>query len=373
MAAQLRRLRSSSLASTDAPCRSRSRRSCASPSASSYVSLRQASRCPSTCQRTSSPASSTLTRRSASSSSRGRTPPSVGRQTGFSTARSSSSGCRCTPGARTASVKLSATAAPSTTSTPCPSLRRTRSFFSAGWVWMWSPDQLPRSKLVTFFPERAGRSDHGAAATPPKGGMAVLLFHLDRCLDWSPQPPSRTPSSRASGMPSSTSSDDHREPRRCWADNINARGRPADDLILRGHHDFGGRYRSRSPAPHGRHHDDRVPYGLESRDRSSTRSPPSPSRGRRDDEGWERRRSRSPGRLHHGADRSPVASRTSWEESVPVRTGHGAFTPAASPPSPHHRQAPPTLTLSWITSLVSARVQNCATASLFSRCRTRCC
>ena len=41
-------------------------------------------------------------------------------------------------------------------------------------------------------------------------------------------------------------------------------------------------------------------------------------------------------------DRSPVASRTSWEESVPVRTGHGSFTPAASPPSPHHRQAPPT-------------------------------
>ncbi|KAG2538255.1 hypothetical protein PVAP13_9NG600514 [Panicum virgatum] len=32
------------------------------------------------------------------------------------------------------------------------------------WVWMWSPDQLPRSKLTTFFPERAGRSSPGVTA-----------------------------------------------------------------------------------------------------------------------------------------------------------------------------------------------------------------
>jgi hypothetical protein len=59
-------------------------------------------------------------------------------------------------------------------------------------------------------------------------------------------------------------------------------------------------YRSRSPAHHGRQHSvcGHVAYTLDSRGRCGAHSPPSPSRfrqpTRRDGEGWERRRSRSP-------------------------------------------------------------------------------
>jgi len=65
---------------------------------------------------------------------------------------------------------------------------------------MWSPDLLPRSKLATFFPEGTGCSRPGVAATPPGGGTEELLIHLDR---WSPLPQAQTPSSQASGLPSS--------------------------------------------------------------------------------------------------------------------------------------------------------------------------
>ncbi|RLN23845.1 hypothetical protein C2845_PM07G22830 [Panicum miliaceum] len=160
-----------------------------------------------------------------------------------------------------------------------------------------------------------------------------------RYADWSPQSPPRTPSSRAGGLPSSGSSDsegrsfplfkdflwypgvldgrlpaqraprpatacrgappaahrdrdpdeeDRREPRRNWAERFNARGRPADDLLLRGQAGMVDRYR----------HDEGETYSLATWGRSWFRSSPSPARGRhpacRDDEGWEHRRSRSP-------------------------------------------------------------------------------
>ncbi|CAO2039669.1 unnamed protein product [Urochloa humidicola] len=216
------------------------------------------------------------------------------------------------------------------------------------WVWMWNPDQLPRSKLTTIFPEGAGWSRPGVTAAPPVGNMVDLIFHLDSYFDWSPPPASRTPSSRASGLPSSSSLDsdgrpfpffqdftwyaglldghtprggipriinaacrgmppvarrdrdeddeDRRGPRRHWSEHIAARGRPIDDVPRQGS-GRADRYRSRSPAQHGRHHDSGS-YNLSSRGRCTSRSPPSPSRQRdpacRDDEGWERRRSRSP-------------------------------------------------------------------------------
>ncbi|PVH34816.1 hypothetical protein PAHAL_7G040800 [Panicum hallii] len=65
------------------------------------------------------------------------------------------------------------------------------------WVWMWSPNLLPRSKLTTFFPEGAGCSSPGVTVTSPGGDMVELLIHLDRHFDWSPQPHPRTPSSPA--------------------------------------------------------------------------------------------------------------------------------------------------------------------------------
>ncbi|KAF8700743.1 hypothetical protein HU200_034098 [Digitaria exilis] len=74
------------------------------------------------------------------------------------------------------------------------------------WVWMWHPDQLPRSKLTTVFPEGAGRSRPGVTVAAPMGGMVNLIIHLDSYLDWTPAAASRTPSSHASGRPSSTSS-----------------------------------------------------------------------------------------------------------------------------------------------------------------------
>lgn len=80
------------------------------------------------------------------------------------------------------------------------------------WVWMWHPDQLPRSKLTTVFPEGAGRSRPGMPGPPANGGMVNLVIHLDRYVDWTPLPASRTPSSRASGHPSSTSTDSDGRP-----------------------------------------------------------------------------------------------------------------------------------------------------------------
>ncbi|CAO2162745.1 unnamed protein product [Urochloa humidicola] len=276
------------------------------------------------------------------------------------------------------------------------------------WVWMWNPDLLPRSKLTTIFPEGVGRSRPGVTAAPPEGDMVDLIIHLGY-FDWSPPPASRTLSSRGSGLPSLTSSDsdgrsfpffkdftwyaglldgrlprsglprmantacrggpstrrdrDHhdddderRGPRRHWSEHISARGRSVDDLPLQG----GGqtdRFRSRSPAHHGRRHDEGI-HNLESRGRYGMRSPPSPSRFRdpacRDDEGWDCRRSRSPVRAWSGwthASEGPRAlaeERSSKRQDGDVeeehaRYGHGGNRPerarsatGASPPLRHH-------------------------------------
>jgi hypothetical protein len=77
------------------------------------------------------------------------------------------------------------------------------SFFA----WMSNPDLLPRSKTVTLFNERAGRSDVNggpppAAAplsSPLVGREVVILIHLNHYFDWSPQP-YHSPSSSVSGL-----------------------------------------------------------------------------------------------------------------------------------------------------------------------------
>lgn len=222
------------------------------------------------------------------------------------------------------------------------------------WVWMWSPDQLPRSKLTTVFPEGVGRSRPGVPTGPLGGAKVNLLIHLDRYFDWSASPPTRTPCLRASGGPSSSSSDsdarpfpfyqefvwfpgvldgrlpasstprprsscrdalglhqrdpgneDHHDPRRQWADLAAGHRRQAEDAPRAG----GGvadRYRSRSPARHRRRHGlaEEEPHTLETRGRSGARSLRSPARfrepTRRVDADWERRRSRSPSRFWPG-------------------------------------------------------------------------
>lgn len=193
--------------------------------------------------------------------------------------------------------------------------------------------------------------------SPPVGGTVELLIHLAQYYDWTPIPP-RTPSSGVSGLPSSSSSDsggqptykkfewfrgipddrapppfgprlqdtcrrplagvrrddrpnddDHRDAkRRDWRNNTNARRRHADNLPRpqnqasgdhrRRHYDVNGGRRVQAKD------DDQVPA---SRGRSDSRS--LVRRRARDpqqcdDEGWERRRSRSPPRQHRPA--SPV-------------------------------------------------------------------
>jgi hypothetical protein len=82
----------------------------------------------------------------------------------------------------------------------------------AFYAWMADPDWLPRSKTVTIFAERAGRSSAGdgppplecQVASPPEGGTVVLLIHLDHYNDWTP-PPARPRSSGTGGFPESSS------------------------------------------------------------------------------------------------------------------------------------------------------------------------
>ncbi|KAF8725420.1 hypothetical protein HU200_019939 [Digitaria exilis] len=213
---------------------------------------------------------------------------------------------------------------------------------------MWHPDQLPHSKLTTVFPEGVGRSRPGVTAAAPMAGMVNLIIHLDSYLDWTPAAASRTPSSHASGRPSSTSSrfdgrsfpffqefvwcpgmldgratraeaprqrntcrgaspvcrdqdledEDRRGPQRHWAERHGSFRRSA--ILERYGGGLANRYRSRSPALYGHRHDlaKEDVYTLETRGRCRRRSPQSSSRLRepvsRDDEGWEHRRSLSP-------------------------------------------------------------------------------
>jgi hypothetical protein len=174
-------------------------------------------------------------------------------------------------------------------------------------AWMKNPNLLPRSKVVTFFSEQAGRSSASDGPPPieaarsllPSGGDVDLLIHLDHFYDWSPQQDNPSSSSDVSGLPASSSKassgkscpvfqsftwypgvidgqmlghpsgprmvdpccqppirecrddeheDDGRGPAgRDWRRNINARGRPADDLPRSGTQ--GMRQRMHPPPP----------------------------------------------------------------------------------------------------------------------------
>jgi hypothetical protein len=79
-------------------------------------------------------------------------------------------------------------------------------------AWMRNPDLLPRSKIATFFAERAGQASSSegpppATAAPilPSGGDVTLLIHLAHYYDWTPQLEEDSSSSDVSGLPSSSS------------------------------------------------------------------------------------------------------------------------------------------------------------------------
>jgi hypothetical protein len=209
-----------------------------------------------------------------------------------------------------------------------------------------------RMIMATFFSERAGRSSLNDGPPPvdvqpshlPKGGEVQLLIHLHHYSDWTPLP-ERSSSSDAMGRPASSTGssngpvlrsfkwhpgvldgrspsrpvgprmldacrrppgrdrrgedpeDDGRgPPRRDWRRDTKARGRLADEQPR-----SGGRQRTRSPPDGEVHrHGGEAPAGrgrhiLRSPVRRRNRQPQ-----RRDDEGWERRRSISP----TGRDRS---------------------------------------------------------------------
>jgi hypothetical protein len=78
-------------------------------------------------------------------------------------------------------------------------------------AWMRNPDLLPRSKIVTFFPERAGQSSTSdgppptsAASVAPSGSDITLIIHLAHFYDWTPQFEDSS-SSEMSGIPTDSS------------------------------------------------------------------------------------------------------------------------------------------------------------------------
>ncbi|RLN09613.1 PHD finger protein [Panicum miliaceum] len=80
------------------------------------------------------------------------------------------------------------------------------------WAWMWNPDDLPRSREFTFFPQGSGQvpaaDSQGArrVAPPPVGRDIELLIHLDEYEDWRPHR-ARTAGFGASGLPPSSAAD----------------------------------------------------------------------------------------------------------------------------------------------------------------------
>ncbi|KQJ82430.2 hypothetical protein BRADI_5g08877v3 [Brachypodium distachyon] len=80
------------------------------------------------------------------------------------------------------------------------------------WVWCWSLDSIPSDHVFTIFRNGAGRVEEmngyspprRAVAPPPEGITFTALIHIDLAEDWTVRE-SRTPSSRQSGMPSSSS------------------------------------------------------------------------------------------------------------------------------------------------------------------------
>ncbi|KAK3132053.1 hypothetical protein QOZ80_6AG0515120 [Eleusine coracana subsp. coracana] len=272
------------------------------------------------------------------------------------------------------------------------------------WAWMVNPGRLPCTMATTFFPEGAGRSvpDVATSPTPPAGGEVELIIHLDQYYDWTPIP-ARSPSSGVSGLPSSVSSnssdapgpffkrfdwtrgladnrtappprlrvqetchrpsggtrrDDHQDdddnndpPRREGRYNFNLRGCSVEYLPR--HQLHGGRARTRSPRAHHGHR--RSEGGRpEARGRNTSRSPPSSRMRqphRRDDEGWDRRQSRSPPRMLRRqaaldqAGNPKAMGTTSKAMPAPVHApsilvldelvpAHGA----PPPPCPRHRE-----------------------------------
>jgi hypothetical protein len=81
------------------------------------------------------------------------------------------------------------------------------------YAWMFNLDFLPRSKIVTFFHEKAGRSDindgpppvTASLSQPPGGQELMILIYLDHYLNWMPKS-ERSASSSVSGMPCSSDS-----------------------------------------------------------------------------------------------------------------------------------------------------------------------
>lgn len=80
------------------------------------------------------------------------------------------------------------------------------------WVWCWSPDHIPCAHTFTVFPAGAGRAEemHGHSpprrpvAPPPEGLHFNALIHIEMVEDWTVVVP-RSPPSRQSGLPSSSS------------------------------------------------------------------------------------------------------------------------------------------------------------------------
>ncbi|KQJ92207.1 hypothetical protein BRADI_4g42245v3 [Brachypodium distachyon] len=80
------------------------------------------------------------------------------------------------------------------------------------WVWCWSLESIPSDHVFTVFRNGAGRVEEmngyspprRAVAPPPEGITFTALIHIDLAEDWTVRE-SRTPSSRQSGMPSSSS------------------------------------------------------------------------------------------------------------------------------------------------------------------------
>ncbi|TVU45689.1 hypothetical protein EJB05_05185, partial [Eragrostis curvula] len=240
--------------------------------------------------------------------------------------------------------------------------------------------------------------DASEAAQPPDGAEADILIHLDHYYNWTPTA-ARTPSSGVSGLPSSGSSDDSADfpvykrfdwsrgvvdghqpappprhqpappprrqpdepchgppprayrdddyddnpPSRDWRSGYYGRSRPIDDFPrgLSGNNTVRERTRSPHRGHGGRRRQDRddVPTSMAGRGRAAVRSPPT-SRGRdplrRDDDGWERRRSSSPA---HRA-RSPKSDMKAATSTVNVREPahdlhHMIAIDAPPPPSMH--------------------------------------
>jgi hypothetical protein len=120
-----------------------------------------------------------------------------------------------------------------------------------------------------------------------------------------------------------------------WHPNINARGWPSDDLPRTGSH--GARQRTRSPRGGGQRHEGDSGAAQDWRGRQMPRSPVGHRARqpyRRDDEGWERRRSPSPLARDHTTTEIPCLLRRPSKEPAPASAGQVDRVAARFPPEP---------------------------------------